>query len=382
MKNFSLSGLQIVTEQGTISHQSVVVADGKISHIGHKPAASDYQFPSGFYLIPGMIDMHIHGSHNADTMDATPEALQTICNSIAKVGTTSFLATTMSEPVERIEKSLENIANFPNNTGAEIVGIHLEGPFLAPSHKGAQDAHYLLPPDIPLFKHWQALANNHIKLVTVAPELENAAAFIRYLHDNNIIISVGHSNASFEQTNEAIEWGCSHATHLFNAMGKVHHRTPGTATALLLNDKVMAEVVADFHHLHPAFLELTYRIKGREKCLLVTDATRAQCMPEGEYTLGGQPVIVNHGRVELADGTIAGSILTQTQAAINMQSVLNCEPLDLVYMTSINPAKALGLYHRKGSISAGKDADLVVLDEKLNVVMTICRGHIVYQNQK
>lgn len=377
MKPFSLSGLKIVTEQGILENKTVSVNHGKIADISNHIKTSDYHFPNRYYLVPGMIDMHIHGSHNADVMDATPEALHTICNSIAKLGTTSFLATTMSEPVERIEKALAAIANFDNNAGAEIVGIHLEGPFLAPSHKGAQDAHHLLPPDISLFKCWQLIANNKIKLVTIAPELENAFAFIHHLEHHHIIASVGHSNASFEKTNQAIEMGCSHATHLFNAMGKLHHRNPGTAGALLLNDKVMAEVVADFHHLHPAFLELTYRIKGREKCLLVTDATRAQCMPEGQYELGGQPVFVRNGRVELADGTIAGSILTQAQAALNMRSVLNCDVLDLVYMTSINPAKALGLYDRKGSITVGKDADLVVLDEQFHVVMSICRGKIV-----
>jgi N-acetylglucosamine-6-phosphate deacetylase len=325
--------------------------------------------------------MHIHGSSNADVMDASPEALQTICSNLAKLGTTAFLATTMSEPVDHIEKALANIAHFDNTTGAEILGIHLEGPFLAPSHKGAQDGHHLLNPDISLFQHWQLIANNKIKLVTVAPELDNAIPFIRHLQAHKVIASVGHSNASFEQTNQAIDVGCSHATHLFNAMGKLHHRAPGTAGALLLSDKVMAEVVADFHHLHPGLLELTYRIKGREKCLLITDATRAQCMPEGQYNLGGQSVFVKDGCVKLEDGTIAGSILTQAQAAINMQSVLNCDVLDLVYMTAINPAKALGVYDRKGSIAVGKDADLVVLDEQFNVVMSICRGEIVYQRK-
>lgn len=379
MKHFSLSGLKIVTEQGVLENQIVSVAGHHIAHIGQTKEKTNYQFPERFYLVPGMIDMHIHGSNNADVMDASTEALQTISTSIAKLGTTAFLATTMSEPCERIEKAIANVAHFNHISGAEIVGIHLEGPFLAPSHKGAQDGDHLLPPDIKLFNRWQVMANNKIKLVTVAPELDNAFPFIRHLHQQQVLVSVGHSNATFEQTNQAIEMGCSHATHLFNAMGKLHHRAPGTAAALLLNDKVMTEVIADFNHLHPAFLELTYRVKGREKCLLVTDATRAQCMPDGEYTLGGQRVFVNNNRVELADGTIAGSILTQAQAAINMQSVLNCDVIDLIYMTSVNPAKALGLYDRKGSIAIGKDADLVVLDEQFNVVMSICRGEIVYQ---
>lgn len=381
MTAFSLSGLQLVTEQGILENQTISVDHHAITAIGADPEKTNYHFPERFYLIPGMIDMHIHGSNDADVMDATPAALSTICTSLAKMGTTAFLATTMSEATEQIEKALANVAHFENTSGAEILGIHLEGPFLAPSHKGAQDGHYLLNPDLPLFHRWQVMANNRIKLVTVAPELDNAIPFIRYLRTHNIIASVGHSNASFEQTNQAIDVGCSHATHLFNAMGKLHHRAPGTAGALLLSDKVMAEVVADFQHLHPGFLELTYRIKGREKCLLVTDATRAQCMPEGEYQLGGQAVFVKDGCVKLADGTIAGSILTQAQAAINMRSVLNCDVTDLVYMTAINPAKALGVFDRKGSIAAGKDADLVVLDEQLNVVMSICRGKIAYQRE-
>lgn len=378
MTAYSIIGPKLYTESGLTTDKNLTIANGKIEAIDTTKTKKSFEFQSDYIVIPGMIDMHIHGSAGADVMDATPEALQAICNSIAKVGTTAFLATTMSEPTSRIEAALSNIAKHKNTHGAEILGCHLEGPFIAKSYKGAQDGDQLITPNHALFKQWQTLSQNAIKLVTLAPELENALPFIEYLASVGVIASVGHSNASFEQTNAAIQAGCSHATHLFNAMGKLHHRDPSTAGALLLNNNVMAELIADNHHLHPALLDLTYRIKGSEKTVLVTDATRAQCMPEGSYTLGGQTVFMKDNQVRLENGTLAGSVVTQMQAAKNMRSAVDCDIPALINMTATNPAKALNVFDRKGSIDIGKDADLLVLSPKLDLVISICRGQITY----
>lgn len=379
MKTITLSGAKVYGEDNNISYNNITFADGKITALNQESAGEVINLKPSFHVVPGMIDMHIHGSSGADVMDATAQALTTITQSLARVGTTSFLATTMSEPVERIDAALKNIANFNNQQGAEILGVHLEGPYLAPSKKGAQDGHFLLTPNIAQFERWQTLSNQKIKLITVAPELDNAFAFITYATQQNVIVSIGHSNASFALTTNAITAGASHATHLFNAMGKLQHRDPGTAGALLLSDRVMAELIADNNHLHPAMLELTYRIKGCKQCVLVTDATRGQCMQEGQYDLGGQDVYVKGGAVRLANGTLAGSVITQYQAAINMQNATKCSMHDLIDMTAMNPARALKIADRKGSIAVGKDADLCVLDENRQVVMTICRGEVVYR---
>lgn len=388
-QNLILSGLQIYTENKVLTNSSLVIEKQKIKAIENKviDSAKNLNFPENWHLIPGMIDMHIHGAAGKDVMDcdADFDVLPTICHALPKEGVTAFLPTTLSMPILKIEKVLNNIANYvatKNSNDAEILGIYLEGPFLSPAKNCAHPKDCIIKPDVELFKHWQKIAHNLIKIVTVAPEETAALDLISYLKKNNIIAAFGHSNAVYEQGLQAIDAGISQATHLFNAMRSLHQRDPAAITAVLLDEKVLVEVIADSVHLHPAIVKLIYKIKGSDKIILITDAISAKGMLNGKYTLGGQTVILKDNRAELGNGIIAGSVLKLDQAMRNVMQFTGCSLQEAIKMTSVNPAKQLNIFDRKGSIAENKDADLVVLNENYEVMLTICRGRIAYQNKQ
>lgn len=383
------SGMQILIEQKWMKNQAVVVEDNIIKAIiaaemiEHHLPAKRHEFPEDCYLIPGMIDLHIHGVHGKDVMDGSEEALVFIGRSLAREGVTGFLATTMTADNDHLEAVLKMLpAAMPVPDGAAILGVHLEGPFIAKAKSGAQQSEYTQVPDIDLIKRWQKMANGAIKLVTLAPELPEAINFIKELHEMGVIASVGHTNATYKETCEAITAGCTQATHLFNAMNGLHHRAPGAVGALLLADEVTAELIVDGLHLAPAIAELALRIKGKDRLLLVTDAMRAKCLGDGQYELGGQHVNVTAGKAVLADGTLAGSTLRMPQAVKNMTKFSKCSLEHAIHMASHNPAKVLGLLSRKGTITVSKDADLVVLDAKLDVMLTMREGRVVYSSSR
>ncbi len=386
-----LSGLTIHTEHESLMGAHVYVSQGKISAIYRDEAlpaidVRHLQFPAEYHLIPGMIDMHIHGTKGADVMDATAAALDTIRLTLAQTGVTGFLATTMTAGKSEIETALNNVREYHEQVdqppGAEILGLHLEGPFVSAEQAGAHRKELFLSPDQALFERWQNCAGGGIKLVTIAPELPQALEFIQYLSQQQVIASIGHSNAQFAVAQAAIMAGATHATHLFNAMSGLHHRHPGCVGAILLDSRVIAEIVVDGVHLDPAVVKLAVQMKGIQGLVLVTDAMRAQCLGEGRFELGAQEVIVKDGQVRLADGTIAGSVLTMNQAVKNMLKFTHCTLAELLHLTCINPAKSLQLFANKGSIAVNKDADLVVLDADLEVVMTFCRGRLCYDRDE
>jgi N-acetylglucosamine-6-phosphate deacetylase len=379
--DYIIKGATICTPDKLIPNGTLIVRNGKISEIleaqNTLPKNLEiFEFSAEHHLFPGFIDMHLHGSHGADVMDATPEALQTIADSIFKNGTTAFLASTMTETIERIEAALSNVREFVTqqksgalrNT-AQLLGVHLEGPFLAKSHMGAQQGDLILAPDIKLFNHWQQLSGNLIKMVTVAPEEPNGIEFVRELHRQGVIVSFGHSGANYAQCNESIDAGVTHATHLFNAMRGIHHREPGAVTALLLRDEVYAELIADGKHLADPILQLSYEMKTAAKLILVTDSIRAQCCPEGISELGGQTVIVKDSTARLENGALAGSIITLPQALQHMRRATQCSMLDLCKMVSANPAKQLKLTN-DGSIKVGNHASFAILDHNGKCVKT------------
>lgn len=371
-----ISGLNVYTSKSVLQNASVGIQDGMITDIGlSRPG--HHNFPSNYHLIPGLIDLHVHGINGHDVMDATPDALTNISQALAKEGTTSFLATTMTASEQDIEKTLLAVRDYKGmQDGATLLGVHLEGPFISPKKAGAQSEVHILLPNIEKIHHWQKLSENAIKLVTLAPELPASQEFIGYLKKNNIVASIGHSDASYAETIAAMHQGCDYVTHLFNAMRGIHQREPGVVTAALLED-VWTELIVDGVHLHPAIVKLILKMKGMEKMVLVTDAMRATCLHNGVYDLGGQQVIVKENTATLSDGTLAGSVLRMPQAIKNMLQFTGCDLLDAVKMASENPAKVLGIFDKKGSIAIGKDADLVVVDEHFNVVMTICGGRSI-----
>ena len=340
----------------------------------------------GQVVIPGMIDIHIHGTSGADVMDGEIASLETIVKALPQEGTTAFLATTMTQSDDNISKALKNTANFIKNYQkpgqSEILGVHLEGPFINPSMAGAQPVPCIILPDIPLFERWQKLAEGSIKLVTMAPEQKGGLEFIRYLKQSGVVISIGHSDARFTDVKKSVEAGVTQVTHLYNQMKGMHHREPGVVGAALLLEDLYAELIVDGIHVCPEMIQLAYRNKQSEKLILITDAMRAKCLKNGEYDLGGQLVSVQDGMAVLQNGALAGSVLKLNDAMKNMLHYCNeCNLVDVIKMTSTNPAKQLNISDRKGSIRVGKDADLVVLSKEYDVLMTFCRGVLSYQKE-
>lgn len=369
-----IHGPTIYTEQGPIAGHSIVVEDGIIQEITDKPLKATQTFPTNYHLIPGMIDMHIHGANGADVMDASPQALNTIIHALPAEGTTAFVPTTMTQHKDKITEALENIANNATTDGAEILGINLEGPFISRQKLGAQSGRWVLEPDTKLFDQWQQISGNKIKNVTIAPEEKGTLDLIKHLHNHGVIASLGHSNCSYEKAVAGIAAGASNATHLFNAMSNIHHRFPGLPTAVLLDDSVTVEIIADGIHLHPAIIQLIFKIKGPDKIILITDSIRAKFLDDGTYELGGQKIKVVDYTVTLEDGTLAGSTLTMDRALRNVMKFTGCSLTDAITMATKNPAEKLGVFNRKGSLAPNKDGDIVILDDKYQVVMTMCKG--------
>ncbi|OGT63260.1 MAG: N-acetylglucosamine-6-phosphate deacetylase [Gammaproteobacteria bacterium RIFCSPHIGHO2_12_FULL_45_12] len=377
-------GMKVLIGQSLISDQAVIVEEDKIQAIipvnmvKHHLPAIKYEYPADHYMVPGFIDLHVHGAEGHDVMDNSVLAMQGMCRALAREGVTGFLATTLSASPQEIEAVLSTVSEAAASLeGAAILGVHLEGPFIAKEKRGAQQGERMLP-DMALMRSWQKAAKDTIKVVTLAPELSGALAFIQALSQSGVIVSIGHTNATYTETCAGITAGCTQATHLFNAMSGMHQREPGASGALLLSNEVVAELIVDGMHLHPAMVELAMRIKGKDRLLLVTDAMRAKCRGDGQYDLGGQPVTVKNGRATLTDGTLAGSTLRMPQAIKNMADFAHCSLEEAIYMATCTPARVLGLSRQKGSIEVGKDADLVILNDAFEVVSTLLAGHALF----
>ncbi|WP_163528346.1 N-acetylglucosamine-6-phosphate deacetylase [Halobacillus ihumii] len=382
--------IKIVTETKTISSACLQVKDGKITtisdhFIGEADTVIDGQ-DKQWTLVPGFIDVHIHGADGHDVMDASYDALEGMASRLPEEGTTSFLATTMTQSKENISRAVQTVGTYINqqkaNSQAEVLGIHLEGPFISQEKAGAQPLEHICMPSIEQFDQWQAVSNHNIRLVTLAPEVPNGMEFIKHVSQTGVVASIGHSQATYDQVTEAVQSGARHITHLYNQMSGLHHREPGIVGGAFLNQELMVEMIVDHVHSRPEMVQLAYQHTQADRTILITDAMRAKCLPEGTYDLGGQNVNVVGNEARLADGTLAGSILTLEQAVSNMSQNTMITIEDLVRITSANAATQLGIEDRKGSIAEGKDADLVILDEEFGVVMTVCRGVLAHDRRE
>lgn len=363
-----ITNCQIIYKDG-IEKGSVRFEAGKITGINVLPAREeDHLDAKGLYLAPGFIDCHIHGAGGCDVMDGTEEAICHMAKVIATHGTTSFLPTTMTAPLGAIHQALSVIKKLKEKSieGAQVLGAHLEGPFLNLAAAGAQNGAYLCPPSINAFEEMTAGYQDAVVAMTVAPELMGARELITYARERGIICSAGHTHGTYEQLMAAFEWGISHVTHFYHGMTPFSHRAPGVVGAVF-DSRVTTELIADgVHSTYPA-LRLACREKKADGILLITDGMRACCMPEGIYSLGGQQVIVSQGAARLKDGKLAGSILTMDQAVRNMYKHGQLSLHEVIQMASYQGARFCGMADCKGQIAEGYDADLVLFDEDINI---------------
>ena len=333
----------------------------------------------GAYVCPGLVDVHIHGYLGEDISDGKEEGLRTIADGLVKNGVTAFLPTTMTVPWDELEtafaiaRKLKKESEGGDWQGAQILGVHAEGPFINKNKKGAQAESAILKPDAEKVLPYQDI----IKLITVAPEVEGGMELVRALRQKtDIVLSIGHTEANYEQAVSAMHAGVTHVTHTFNAMTALNHRNPGVVGAALTED-VYCELIADTFHVHPGLFGLMVQAKG-DHLVLITDCVRAGGMPDGEYTLGGQPIFLKGIECRMTDGTIAGSVLKLNRAVKNLRDHASLAMQDAVRMASLNPAASIGVADRKGSLDAGKDADIMLMNDDCEVQMTFLRGKKVY----
>jgi len=382
---------KIITPGGIFKNGSLLVNHGKITAIAENSIDKESDAvidAAGNYLSPGFIDIHVHGGGGHDFMDNTVTAYLEIAKLHASHGTTSFTPTTLSCEPEALFKtlSLYEESEKLNVLGASYLGMHIEGPYFAMDQRGAQDPRFIRLPDPDEYK--EVLKRSSIvKRWSAAPELKGAMEFGRYLRSKGILPSIAHTDAIYEEALEAYENGYTHITHFYSCMSGVSRRNAfryaGVIEAGYLLDNMTVEIIADGVHLPPALLKLVYKIKGPDKIALITDAMRAAGMPPGESILGdlknGLKVIVEDNVAKLPDrSAFAGSVATTIQLVKNMVRLADVPLIDAITMMTATPAKIMGANDRKGSIEVGKDADLVLFDEQINLWKTIIGGKVVY----
>lgn len=384
-----IKNAHIVIPYDILRNFELAVKKSKIEHIVPSGTLDENDFDEIIdakenYLSPGFIDIHTHGNSGHDTMDATFEDVDAMARFHIKNGVTGFLATTMTASTEETENAIKNVSTYMSRqqekhgtldtsgyAPAEVLGLYLEGPYFSMAKKGAQPPEYLKNPDIEEIVSFIKLSGNSVKVVALAPELPGAMEAISYLRAQGITVSAGHTDASYDTAQKAFDHGVTQVTHVFNGMKGFTHREPGISGASLIDERVYCEMICDGIHLHPCTMKLVVKAKGNDRIILISDSMMAAGLSDGEYTLGGQKVIVKGEEARLADGTLAGSTLTLNKAVYNMMHMVGVPIQDAVRMATLNPARAIGLERNKGSIEIGKDADLVIFDEQLNILNVI-----------
>ena len=385
MKNYYIiNGL--VYQEGGFKHLDLELTHGKIRL--HKPGENLEKFgdtqvidAAGKRIVPGFLDIHTHGAVGVDVNGADPEGLKKIGRFFAENGTTSWLASVLTDTKEQTEWCIDQYRNLDQREGneAELLGIHLEGPFLSEEYKGAMPKQLLRLPDSKLVREYQERAEGGIRYLTLSPELPGTAELIPELKKMGIVAAVGHSGATYDQAMEAIEAGADCSTHTCNAMRLLHQHEPAILGAALETD-IYCEMICDGRHLHPGIVRLLMKVKGKRRMIAVTDSIMAAGLPDGTYHLGVNEVVVKDGDATLAaDGTRAGSTLTQIQALRNVCSFTGLPLEQILPVFTENPAKLLGVFDRKGSIAEGKDGDLLIMDEQLQIEQVFLRGNLFFR---
>ncbi|MBR3805714.1 MAG: N-acetylglucosamine-6-phosphate deacetylase [Clostridia bacterium] len=376
----AIKNAQIVLENGIEQNKALLFEEKIIGLVNENeiPEGAEVIDAKGGYVTPGFIDLHIHGYLTRDVCDVSEESMRIISKGIVANGVTGYLPTTMTVDMKVIQGAIDTcraLMKEEDFDGSTILGVHAEGPFISEAKKGAQDAKYILKPDAEFVKKNADV----IRIITLAPEedTDNFDAIREIADKTNVVVSMGHTSADYETAMASTKAGVKHATHLFNVMTPLTHRAPGVVGAAFASD-VSCELIVDTYHVNTALYDIVYKLKGRKLCF-ITDCLPAGGLDEGEYTLGGAKIIYKDNICRLEDGTIAGSVLHLNKGVWNVYTNSSIPLHECVNCASLNPATTLGIADKKGSIAAGKDADIVILDKEFNVEKTIIGGKIKYE---
>lgn len=351
---------------------------GKVNEVRITPGTKVID-TSGMIISPGFVDLLCHGGAGKGFADEDGDALDIISNYYYKHGTTTMLAGLYSKPFQMLINDIRRIVQYiESKNETNIFGIHMEGPYINPKLKGAMNEKYLWKPDLNSWLNLRDAARGYIKIMTIAPELPGALEIMRTAAQDRIVLSIGHSEATYEEIEAAIDNGASHVTHIFNAMRPLHHRNPSVVTAAFLRDELKIELISDGIHVHPIVMKLIYKLKGARGINLITDAIKASGMPDGEYEFADQKVIVKNKKAYLENGTLAGSTLTMEEAVRVMAQDVGVPLTDAIRMASLNGTKVLGIQRIKGILAAGMDADIIVMDQNFHIHVTMKEGKVKY----
>ncbi|WXG44486.1 MAG: N-acetylglucosamine-6-phosphate deacetylase [Promethearchaeati archaeon SRVP18_Atabeyarchaeia-1] len=387
----SVENATIVTLGGLIEGGSIIIRDGRIAEILRRDSASTEQRGSANRIdardkivVPGMIDIHTHGVQGGSALDSKAESIRKMCKHFPSHGVTGFLPTTCAEPRDVLVETARSVAEIIREgapaSGAQVLGLNLEGPFISKVKPGAQPPSFIRDPSFEEFEEICEASGENVKLITVAPELKGSLEFIRRARAKGVVIAAGHSNATYDEMIAGIGAGITHASHTYNAMREFKHRDPGMLAAILTNDEVTAELIADNVHVHEGAMKLLIKAKGVGRIVAVSDSMPLAGMPDGEYDLMGFKIKMKNQVLTLPGGQLAGSGTTLEKSMRVMTVNLGIPLSDAVLMTATNPARIIGIGGSKGSIEEGKDADLAILNkEDLSVHATIIKGQVAYQ---
>ncbi|MBV9256707.1 MAG: N-acetylglucosamine-6-phosphate deacetylase [Ktedonobacteraceae bacterium] len=381
---FMLRDARLVDATMDVARGSMFINDARIEAVECEESTSDYRDPivdaQDMIVMPGFIDVHTHGGGGYNLHTTRTDEIRDFARWVPETGVTSFLIAVVGVPESIPDQQLQTAVAAINThrVGAEPLGIHLEGPYINVAKRGAHPPVWLRMPDEPETEAMLALTDGHLRLITVAPELPGATAMIRRLVDAGITVSMGHTDATYEQAKEAIALGVTHVTHCFNAMRPLLHRAPGPLAALAEADWVNGELIADGVHVHPAAMSALVKLLGPKRTVVITDALAGAGLSDATFEFAGQPAHVIHGAAHLADGTITGSVLTMDQALRNVLLMTGVSLQQAVGMLTLNPARSAQAAQCKGLLKIGYDADLAIFDQSMTLQATLCRGKVAF----
>lgn len=362
-----IKGGKVFQENGTFKEETLYIRDHKLVEPFEADAEEEVIDASGMWILPGLVDIHSHGAYGKDFSDGDAEGLKEILRYERRSGITSYCPTSMTLPKDRLREIFQSIEEVED--GASVVGINMEGPFLDPSKKGAHVEEWIAAPDAEFVRELNQAANGKIRLITLAPNASGASDFIKEMRDE-VCISLGHTGADYTCASKAMEMGAHHVTHLYNAMMPLAHRDPGLIGAAMDDPQCMVELICDGYHIHPSVIRATFRMFGTESVILISDSMRAAGMENGTYELGGQEVTVKDRKAVLKDGTLAGSATNLFDCM--RKAVEFGVPVDqAIFAATRNPAVSIGIYDKVGSVSIGKEADLLFVTENLELKRVI-----------